>query len=188
MGGDGLLKALAAAEANAADAAAAQPILDGFTRAIRRGPHGVELLLQIQAAPLQPCHELQQTVRCFAAGCSPDRLHATTVSSVVVSQRRLPHPGTYVTARLAGALGLDRLCEDLVSALAAAAGVPSPAPPGSAAEGKQVAALAALASLGTCPEAGLLGGGWVIILRVLSALEALQVCLSGAAQHCQDST
>lgn len=72
-------------------------------------------------------------------------------------------------------MGLDRLCEDLVSALAAAASVQAPAPPGSPAEGKQVAALAALVGLGSCPEAGLLGGGWVVILRCLSALEALQV-------------
>ena len=81
--------------------------------------------------------------------------------------------------RLAGVMGLDRLCEDLVSALAAAASVQAPAPPGSAAEGKQVAALAALVGLGTCPEAGLLGGGWVVILRCLSALEALQVGFRG---------
>ena len=56
-----------------------------------------------------------------------------------------------------------------------ATGVTSPAQAGSPAEGKQVAALAALVSLGSCPEAGLLGGGWVVIMRVLSSLEALQV-------------
>ena len=87
-------------------------------------------------------------------------------------------------ARLAGVLGLDRLCEDGVSALAAAAALHAPAPAGSAAGRKQVAALAALVGLGSCPEAGLLGGGWVVILRALSALEALQVLLSSSAVWC----
>ena len=35
VGGDALLKALAAAEANAPDAAASQPVLDGITSAVR---------------------------------------------------------------------------------------------------------------------------------------------------------
>ncbi len=50
-----------------------------------------------------------------------------------------------------------------------------PAPPGSPAEGVQVAALAALASLGAGPEAGLLGCGWPALLRTLSDLHARQV-------------
>ncbi len=40
--------------------------------------------------------------------------------------------------RLCGVVGLDRMCEDLIAALAAAAGAHTPAPSGSAAEGKQV--------------------------------------------------
>jgi hypothetical protein len=72
-------------------------------------------------------------------------------------------------------VGLDKLCEDLVAALAGATGVHAPAQPGSPEEPKQVAALAALVSLAAGPEAALLGSGWVTILRVLSALEALQV-------------
>jgi hypothetical protein len=77
--------------------------------------------------------------------------------------------------RLCGVVGLDRLCEDLIAALAAAAGAHTPAPPGSPAEPKQVAALAALVSLGVGPSAALIGSGWVIILRTLSAVDALQV-------------
>ena len=44
----------------------------------------------------------------------------------------------YGLRRLCGVVGLDRLCEDLIAALAAAAGAHTPAAPGSAAEGKQV--------------------------------------------------
>ena len=51
---------------------------------------------------------------------------------------------TYLVCRLAGALGLDRLCEQLVAGLASAAGVTSPAAGGTPAEAKQVAALEAL--------------------------------------------
>ena len=76
---------------------------------------------------------------------------------------------------LAGALGLERLTESLVEALAQAAGVPQPAQPGTPAEAKQVAALEALLQLAMGPRAGLLGSGWVLVLRTLSALEALQV-------------
>lgn len=77
--------------------------------------------------------------------------------------------------RLAGIVGLENLCENLIAALATATGVHTPAPPGSPAESKQVAALAALVALAAGPEAALLGSGWVIILRTLSAVEALQV-------------
>lgn len=78
--------------------------------------------------------------------------------------------------RLAGLLGLDSLCEDLVGALAKAAGVQSPAPPGSAAESQQVSALSALVNLAaTAPDNSRLGGAWVTVLRTLSALEELQV-------------
>ena len=76
---------------------------------------------------------------------------------------------------LAGALGLERLTEALIGALAEAAGVSQPAQPGTPAEAKQVAALEGLLQLATGPRAGLLGSGWVLVLRTLSALEALQV-------------
>lgn len=76
---------------------------------------------------------------------------------------------------LAGALGLERLTESLVDALAQAAGVSQPAQPGTPGEAKQVAALEALLQLAMGPRAGLLGSGWVVVLRTLSALEALQV-------------
>ncbi len=49
-----------------------------------------------------------------------------------------------------------------------------PAAPGSAAEGVQVAALAALVGLAAEPEGGLLGSGWPAVLRTLSNLHALQ--------------
>lgn len=78
---------------------------------------------------------------------------------------------------LAGALGLEKLTEALVGALAEAAGVTHPAPPGTPAEAKQVAALEGLLQLAMGPRAGLLGSGWVLVLRTLSALEALQVGL-----------
>ncbi|KAK9904753.1 hypothetical protein WJX75_001787 [Coccomyxa subellipsoidea] len=113
VGSEAILRALSAAEHNAPDAAASQPVLEGFITAIR----------------------------------------------------------------LCGVVGLDRLCEDLIAALAAAAGAHTPAPPGSPAEPKQVAALAALVSLGVGPSAALIGSGWVIILRTLSAVDALQANL-----------
>lgn len=84
-------------------------------------------------------------------------------------------PERCCTCSLAGALGLEKLTEALVGALAEAAGVSKPAQPGTPAEAKQVAALEALLQLATGPRAGLLGTGWVLVLRTLSALEALQV-------------
>jgi len=47
----------------------------------------------------------------------------------------------------------------------------------------QVAALETLVKVASGPEAGLLGSSWVIILRCLSLLEALQVCLKSIAGH-----
>ncbi|BDA49435.1 probable Brefeldin A-inhibited guanine nucleotide-exchange protein [Coccomyxa sp. Obi] len=110
VSGEAILRALSAAQYNAPDAAASQPVLEGFTTAIR----------------------------------------------------------------LCGVVGLDRLCEDLIAALAAAVGAHTPASPGSPAEQKQVAALAALVSLAAGPSAALIGSGWVTILRTLSAIDALQ--------------
>ena len=72
-------------------------------------------------------------------------------------------------------LGLDQLSEALVVSLAAASGVDSPSPEGSAAEAKELAALSALISLASSREAGFLGSGWVTILRTLSSLDLLKV-------------
>ncbi len=47
----------------------------------------------------------------------------------------------------------------------------------------QVAALETLVKVASGPEAGLLGSSWVIILRCLSLLEDLQVCLKSFAGH-----
>lgn len=47
---------------------------------------------------------------------------------------------------------------------------------GTLSEAKQLSALQALLTLTSGPEAGFLGSSWVIILRVISALDALKVC------------
>jgi hypothetical protein len=46
---------------------------------------------------------------------------------------------------------------------------------GTLSEAKQLSALQALLSLTSGPEAGFLGSSWVIILRAISALDALKV-------------
>lgn len=76
--------------------------------------------------------------------------------------------------RLAALLRIEPLCETLVSGLAEAAALESPAPPRSAAEARHVAALARLTAIGTSSDAGALGSAWVVIFRVLSELEALK--------------
>lgn len=91
--------------------------------------------------------------------------------------------GFDIATSLAGALGLERLTESLVDALAQAAGVSQPAQPGTPAEAKQVAALEALLQLAMGPRAGLLGSGWVLVLRTLSALEALQTTYAASTQN-----
>jgi hypothetical protein len=48
---------------------------------------------------------------------------------------------------------------------------------GTLAEAKQLSALQSLLSLTSGPEAGFLGSSWVIILRAISALDALKVRL-----------
>lgn len=83
--------------------------------------------------------------------------------------------------RLAALLYLEPLCEKLVSDLAAAASITSPAPPHTPLEARQVASLSRLISLGSCSEAGSLGSSWIYILRVLSDLEALKTSLSPAS-------
>lgn len=82
--------------------------------------------------------------------------------------------GLLQLAKLFGLLGLDRQCESCVGALAARCGVFDPAAVGSPAEAKQLAALQALLGLTAGPEAGFLGSSWVIILRCVSALDALK--------------
>ncbi|GFR41200.1 hypothetical protein Agub_g1870, partial [Astrephomene gubernaculifera] len=76
-------------------------------------------------------------------------------------------------AQLAGLAGLEELCEAAVAALAAAGSVAAPAPFGTSAAGKQLAALRALLGAVGSPEAGQLGSAWAIILRTASELEAL---------------
>jgi len=83
--------------------------------------------------------------------------------------------------RLAALLRLEHLCESLVAALAAAARLGAPAPPHTPEEARQVACLSRLISLGSCSEAGALGSAWVIILRVLSELEALKLNLTSSS-------
>jgi len=51
-------------------------------------------------------------------------------------------------------------------------------PAGTLSEAKQLSALQALLSLTSGPEAGFLGSSWVIILRCISALDALKVSLT----------
>lgn len=62
-----------------------------------------------------------------------------------------------------------------MGAVAQAAGVSEPAQPGTPAEAKQVVALETLLQVASGPRAGLLGSGWVLLLRTLSSLESLQV-------------
>ncbi len=76
-------------------------------------------------------------------------------------------------AELAGLMGLEVLCESTVGALAAAASVLAPAPFGTFAAARQLAALRALLRATASPEAGQLGSAWAIILRTTSELEAL---------------
>ncbi|KAF8064597.1 BIG3 [Scenedesmus sp. PABB004] len=110
---------------------------------------------------------LQALSAAFAA--APDGANAAPVLA-----------GLLQLARLAGVLGLDSLCEGCVAALAERCGVFDPAPAGSAAEAKQLAALQALLGLTAGPEASFLGSGWVVVLRCISALDALKVRLSEA--------
>lgn len=72
-------------------------------------------------------------------------------------------------------LDLDQLTDGLLNSLTAAAAILEPAPLGSAAEAKQLAALSALVSIASGQEAGFLGGGWVTLLRALSNLDLLKV-------------
>lgn len=72
-------------------------------------------------------------------------------------------------------LDLDQVTEGLLTSLAEGASVLKPAPPGSAAEAKQLAALATLFSVASGAEASFLGGGWVVVLRTLSELDLLRV-------------
>ncbi len=89
--------------------------------------------------------------------------------------------------KLSALLWLENLTLALVEGLANASGFgvggrdfhePACAPPGSAQEAKNVAALSRLLSLGGTKEAGLLGSAWVIIFRILSGLEHLKKDLS----------
>lgn len=94
--------------------------------------------------------------------------------------------------KLSALLWLETLTLNLVEGLANASGFglggrdfhePACAPPGSAQEAKQVAALSRLLSLGGAKDAGLLGSAWVIIFRILSGLERLKKDLSPDAEE-----
>ncbi|KXZ56613.1 hypothetical protein GPECTOR_1g552 [Gonium pectorale] len=76
-------------------------------------------------------------------------------------------------AALAGLMGLEELCEGAISAVAAAAALTSPAPYGSAAAGKQLAALRLLLAVAGGADAEQLGSAWASVLRTASELEAL---------------
>lgn len=89
--------------------------------------------------------------------------------------------------KLSALLWLENLTLTLVQGLGNAAGfglfsedfhVPLCAPAGSAQEARNVACLSRLVSLGSTREAGLLGGAWVVIFRILSGLEQLKKDLS----------
>lgn len=90
-----------------------------------------------------------------------------------------PAHGIWISAadsdRLTGTLDLDQLTDGLLTSLTAAASILQPAPLGSADEAKQLAALSALVSIACGQNAGFLGGGWVTVLRALSALDLLKV-------------
>eukprot|EP00879_Flechtneria_rotunda_P005150 GHRR01005432.1.p1 GENE.GHRR01005432.1~~GHRR01005432.1.p1 ORF type:complete len:1373 (+),score=543.66 GHRR01005432.1:373-4491(+) len=77
-------------------------------------------------------------------------------------------------AKLFGLLGLDRHCEACMAVLASRCGVFNPAQPGTATEAKQLAIVKGLLGLTAGPEAGFLGSSWVIVLRCVSALDALK--------------
>lgn len=94
--------------------------------------------------------------------------------------------------KLSALLWLEDLTLALVEGLANASGFglggrdfhePACAPPGSAQEAKNVAALSRLLALGGTKEAGLLGSAWVIIFRILSGLEHLKKELSPEAEE-----
>lgn len=119
-------------------------------------PEHVRPMLQV-AGPML----LQALSAAFAS--APDAASAAPVLA-----------GLLQLAKLSGLLGLDQQCEATVGALAARSGVFCPAAVGSADEAKQLAALQALLGLTAGPDACFLGSSWVIILRCISALDALK--------------
>ncbi|KFM27432.1 Brefeldin A-inhibited guanine nucleotide-exchange protein 2 [Auxenochlorella protothecoides] len=97
-------------------------------------------------------------------------------------------------AALAALLSVPELLEELCAVLARGAGLEGGAedgasrvagaslpPPGSPAEAKQVACLACLLKVATCPEATYFGAVWIVLLRALSALDALLARLAPPA-------
>lgn len=75
--------------------------------------------------------------------------------------------------QLAALLGLDALCQQFVTSLAKAIGVHSKEALLRANPPRQIAALRALIAVASDEHAGLLGNSWSIILRTISAVEAL---------------
>lgn len=75
--------------------------------------------------------------------------------------------------QLAALLGLDTLCQSFVTTLARSIGVHSKEALLRANPHRQIAALRALIGVASDEHAGLLGSSWTIILRAISAVEAL---------------
>lgn len=75
--------------------------------------------------------------------------------------------------QLSALLGLDSLCQQFVTTLARAIGVHSKEALLRANPSRQIAALRALIGVASDEQAGLLGNSWSIILRTISAVEAL---------------
>lgn len=147
-----MLKGLQLALDAAPDAASARPVLDGLALAIRlAGVVGLDTL----------CEK-------FVGG-------ALSIRSQCLLYRHTCDPFRLIKS------APEFLCFYPHTALAAASGISSPAEPGSNLEAKQVTALAVLVSLAGGPEAGLLGSGWVIVLRTLSQLDTLQAELARRA-------
>lgn len=163
VSGEAILRALSAAEYNAPDAAASQPVLDGFTTAIRQA---FSTCLLLCSPRHQNAQLLTSTSTSSLNGPSPGLVHPNALHAGDGAESLLPSAprvrqvsmcqwcasSSFATnsplcetvvrrvGRLCGVVGLDRLCEDLIAALAAAVSAHTPASPGSPGEQKQVCA------------------------------------------------
>jgi hypothetical protein len=127
--------------------------------------------------------ELARPMLTVAAGPVLDALAFSLASAPDAAHADGPLRTLAALVQLSGVLRLDEICERAVGVLAAGAGVSSPAPYGSPAEAKQLAALKALLGVMAGPEAGSLGSGWATVLRTLSALEALTAELTSPVRR-----
>lgn len=78
-----------------------------------------------------------------------------------------------IAVQLSALLGLDHLCQQFVGTLSKAIGVHSREALLRANPARQIAALRALITVASDDQAGLLGSSWSIVLRTISAVEAL---------------